>query len=312
PGKGSGGRLAELQVEENPLAQPSITAFQMGGMDAAFEQFEKWVFGKEKPHLPPAEPPPPEPLPPLWAASLESERFPGFFLGAEGAQAGEVLASSTATEVLDGDGHRNYSLWLREYAHGIVSMESAHSSGLFVTAFGEDIEYREVRLAAPRPGGEAAGYFRLRAAGGGLVTFESVCFPGFFLNVYGSGATRKYVQLVPEEPTDPQSHAWGFFRMARAPLPAQPVPPPPEPAAGGQGSRSLDDEDQRANIVGSTGVGKRMSISPIRSIMRSVQGVQSGVQSVRRMGAVASLRAATPVNSTVGRRGRSPGSRRRE
>jgi hypothetical protein len=484
PGYRQGGRLFELQVEENPLIQPSITAFQMGGMDAAFEQFEKWVLTKDfkmvidkttgqefkmvigktigqtlglsftdgptleilevssgglvqqwnedhpeltvksgcfivevngirndvqqmldecgmfdecwqdetlelvvkrsqdlgvqwDPHTlrihevmadglvqkwnndnpgkimkpgdrivkvnstrndvtkmsercnknqklelvvkreqepqeePPVEPPPPEPLPPRWAVSLESRRFPGFFLDAEGTQ---VCASSAAPVVLDGDGGRKYSLWLREYAHGVVSLEGAHSRGQFVSAFGADEEYRDVHLAAPRPGGETECHFRSRASEGGLVTFESLCFPGFFFNVYGSGVSQKYVQLVPEEPTNPESQPWGFFRMARAPLAAEPVRPPLEPASAAQGSRSLDEEedDERGNTAGSAGVGKRMSISPIRSIMRSVQGVQSGVQSMRVVGAIASMRAASPINSMVGRRGRSPGSRRRE
>eukprot|EP00929_Paragymnodinium_shiwhaense_P038990 TRINITY_DN20518_c0_g1_i1.p1 TRINITY_DN20518_c0_g1~~TRINITY_DN20518_c0_g1_i1.p1 ORF type:complete len:1014 (-),score=268.59 TRINITY_DN20518_c0_g1_i1:62-3103(-) len=38
-----GGRLRELMVSDNPLVQPSITAFEMGGLDQALEMFEMWV-----------------------------------------------------------------------------------------------------------------------------------------------------------------------------------------------------------------------------------------------------------------------------
>ncbi|CAE7357044.1 lrrc57 [Symbiodinium natans] len=41
--KRKGGVLEELLVEGNPLLQPSITAFQMGGLDRALRLFSEWV-----------------------------------------------------------------------------------------------------------------------------------------------------------------------------------------------------------------------------------------------------------------------------
>lgn len=41
--KQKGGALEELLVEGNPLLQPSITAFQMGGLDRALRLFSEWV-----------------------------------------------------------------------------------------------------------------------------------------------------------------------------------------------------------------------------------------------------------------------------
>ena len=41
--KRKGGALEELLVDGNPLVQPSITAFQMGGLDQALRLFGEWV-----------------------------------------------------------------------------------------------------------------------------------------------------------------------------------------------------------------------------------------------------------------------------
>lgn len=41
--KAKGGRLEELLVEGNPLIQPSLTAFEMGGLDRAMRLFNEWV-----------------------------------------------------------------------------------------------------------------------------------------------------------------------------------------------------------------------------------------------------------------------------
>ncbi|CAJ1364837.1 unnamed protein product, partial [Effrenium voratum] len=41
--KQQGGVLEELLVDGNPLIQPSITAFQMGGLDRAMSLFGEWV-----------------------------------------------------------------------------------------------------------------------------------------------------------------------------------------------------------------------------------------------------------------------------
>eukprot|EP00931_Biecheleriopsis_adriatica_P043960 TRINITY_DN25120_c1_g1_i1.p1 TRINITY_DN25120_c1_g1~~TRINITY_DN25120_c1_g1_i1.p1 ORF type:complete len:1080 (-),score=232.11 TRINITY_DN25120_c1_g1_i1:65-3304(-) len=41
--KSKGGRLEELLVDGNPLQQPSLTAFQMGGLDRAMRLFAEWV-----------------------------------------------------------------------------------------------------------------------------------------------------------------------------------------------------------------------------------------------------------------------------
>ncbi|CAK9021198.1 unnamed protein product [Durusdinium trenchii] len=45
--KQKGGALEELLVDGNPLIQPSITAFQMGGLDQALRLFGEWVAMEE-------------------------------------------------------------------------------------------------------------------------------------------------------------------------------------------------------------------------------------------------------------------------
>eukprot|EP00928_Gymnodinium_smaydae_P010306 TRINITY_DN13872_c0_g1_i1.p1 TRINITY_DN13872_c0_g1~~TRINITY_DN13872_c0_g1_i1.p1 ORF type:complete len:983 (-),score=246.39 TRINITY_DN13872_c0_g1_i1:58-3006(-) len=46
--KRRGGCLEEMLVDENPLIQPSITAFQMGGLDQAFQLFDEWLLEKQE------------------------------------------------------------------------------------------------------------------------------------------------------------------------------------------------------------------------------------------------------------------------
>lgn len=45
--KQKGGALEELLVDGNPLVQPSITAFQMGGLDQALRLFGEWISSQE-------------------------------------------------------------------------------------------------------------------------------------------------------------------------------------------------------------------------------------------------------------------------
>jgi hypothetical protein len=47
--KGNGGRLEELLVFRNPLVHPSITAFEMGGLDQAMRLFAEWIREKNEP-----------------------------------------------------------------------------------------------------------------------------------------------------------------------------------------------------------------------------------------------------------------------
>lgn len=42
------GRLDEFLVDGNPLVQPSITAFQMGGLNTGFKLFEEWIMEMEE------------------------------------------------------------------------------------------------------------------------------------------------------------------------------------------------------------------------------------------------------------------------
>jgi len=45
--KNKGGRLEEFLVDGNPLVQPSITAFQMGGLYTGFKLFSEWIEEEE-------------------------------------------------------------------------------------------------------------------------------------------------------------------------------------------------------------------------------------------------------------------------
>jgi hypothetical protein len=49
--KRKGGRLDEFLVDGNPLVQPSITAFQMGGLNTGFKLFEEWIEEEEAQRL---------------------------------------------------------------------------------------------------------------------------------------------------------------------------------------------------------------------------------------------------------------------
>jgi Leucine-rich repeat (LRR) protein len=306
PGYGKGGKLVDFQVEENPLVHPSITAFQMGGIDAAFEMFNRWIHGKseESDEELPAEAGPREHLPPRYAACLESVRFTGLVIK-EGARRSCVARHSDGEE---------FSLFLREYAYDVVSIEAKGSvPGLVLTARGDNPEHRQVSFARARDGDEALCYFRARRSAGELVTLESIGFPGFFLNVYGSSDHHKLIQLVPEEPSSPRRHSWGFFKLHKVEVAREPLADGLKTKTSLMVETAPEDDEDRAVVLNGEYKRNFLPISPIKSFKGVIHGITSMKGSPTAnatrikslvVSPVNSLRAVSPIRSMPGRASR--------